>query len=99
MEAQPISPELINTYETERLINMGPPKGVAEEDCYTLEVLQGDISKGVFDGSPFFRSFWKPSEEELKILNDGGVVELNIIGIFPPVSVGVNDGRIQREIY
>jgi hypothetical protein len=34
-------------------------------------------------------SNWKPDAEELKLLNNGGVVELCCCGLQPPVSVGV----------
>lgn len=37
-----------------------------------------------------FYSNWKPSEEELKLLNNGGVVEIEVVGQGqPPLSVGV----------
>ena len=32
-------------------------------------------------------SVWKPSEEELAILNDGGYVCLNVLGGQPPVAL------------
>lgn len=34
-------------------------------------------------------SVWKPSEEELAILNDGGYVCLNVLGGQPPVALWV----------
>ena len=34
-------------------------------------------------------SNWRPSAQELAILNAGGVVELCCVGVQPPVSVGV----------
>lgn len=46
------------------------------------------------DGVPGFRSFWKPSQEDLDILNGGGVVQLCILGDnHPPVSVDVAEVR------
>jgi hypothetical protein len=34
-------------------------------------------------------SNWKPDTEELKLLNNGGVVELCCVGVQPPVSISV----------
>lgn len=92
MEAQPISEEIKEEYPTFNVVVMGPPAGIAEEDCYSLETLQGYVSEGAFDGAPLFKSYWKPTEAELAILNSGGTLELGIIGMFPPIYVGVHDG-------
>lgn len=92
MEAQKITEQLQSTYPTFKKIDMGPPAGVAEEDCYTLEVLADHVKEGAFDGAPMFRSYWKPTEHELAIINSGGYIELVVIGMFPPVIVGVQEG-------
>lgn len=92
MEAQEIPESIQESYPSFKKIDMGPPAGVAEEDCYTLQVLAGQVSEGVFDGAAMFRSYWKPSEVELDIIKNGGYIELVLIGIFPPVIVGVTDG-------
>ena len=34
-----------------------------------------------------YTSCWKPSKEELDILNEGGVVQVSLIGIVPPIAV------------
>jgi hypothetical protein len=37
-------------------------------------------------------SFWKPTEEELKLLNNGSSIELSVFGGgMPPVQVSVTD--------
>lgn len=91
MEAQKITEQLQSNYPTFKKIDMGPPAGVAEEDCYTLEVLADHVKEGAFDGAPMFRSYWKPSETELAIIESGGYIELVVIGMFPPVIVGVQE--------
>jgi hypothetical protein len=40
-------------------------------------------------------SHWRPSEEELAVLNDGGLVELTVIGHpMQPVAVNVDAGEL-----
>lgn len=41
-------------------------------------------------------SAWKPDEEELKLLNEGGVVELCCVGIQPPVLLCVVPRELPR---
>ena len=53
------------------------PDDVPEEDCGDMVTLIGSYKHpGSFQGYPTIISFWKPSEEELAILNDGGSIEL-----------------------
>lgn len=42
-------------------------------------------------GNPECVSAWKPSADELKVLNDGGFVILSVIGWQVPVSLYVSD--------
>ena len=41
------------------------------------------------NGGPVITSVWKPSEEDLKILNEGGCVCLSLYGCQPPVGMWV----------
>lgn len=43
------------------------------------------------DGRETVTSVWKPTEEELKILNRGGCVCLSVLGGQPPVSMWVQE--------
>lgn len=56
--------------------NFGPPKGVSGNDCGTLPVKQWQDP----DFGQAYTSFWRPSEAELKALNDGGSIALTIYG-------------------
>lgn len=38
---------------------------------------------------PYHYSTWVPSLDELKMLNDGGVIELTCVGVQPPVALAV----------
>lgn len=38
-----------------------------------------------------YKSYWKPTKEELEHLINGGYVELSILGVQPPVRVSVKD--------
>jgi len=59
------------------------PEGMKE--CDDLSVTVGNWS-----GYPCIVSHWKPSPEELKLLNEGKPVQLTIVGrSMPPVSLMV----------
>lgn len=45
-------------------------------------------------GAVSITSVWKPSEEDLKILNEGGCVCLSVYGCQPPVSMWVQEVNI-----
>ncbi len=65
----------------------GAPKGWDQKElpCDALPV-----KVGAFEGFACITSFWKPSAEELFMLNNGGVIVLHILsGQMPPVSLAV----------
>lgn len=46
------------------------------------------VKRSEIDGVPAQLSYWKPDATDLKILNEGGVIELALLGmIHPPVMV------------
>ena len=67
----------------------GAPVGVEETDCFDLAVKVSDDQ--VDDGMGLcFRSYWKPTQEELDALTNGASIELNIRGRSqPPVMLSV----------
>jgi hypothetical protein len=69
-KAQEDSPHL-------RVIRIGPPKGINDDQCGTVEALVGPHKEvGVFDGAPCIKTYWRPSQEELEFIASGGVIEL-----------------------
>ncbi len=65
--------------------NYGPPSGVSEEEIGNLS-----CRRELEDGYPLVTSHWKPSAEELEILNAGGTVRLGVNAApIPPLRVGV----------
>jgi hypothetical protein len=50
---------------------IGPPRGVSDDDCGTVEALVEEAQFGIV-----YRDYWKPTEEQLKTLNEGGFIEL-----------------------
>jgi hypothetical protein len=66
---------------------LGAPAGwnQSELPCSALA-----ITDMVVDGVPHVVSFWRPSEDELKALNNGGTVGLWIVGqTMPPAALTV----------
>lgn len=67
---------------------LGAPSGVPIESCTALPVRRAQYE----DGTPVVQSFWKPSPEELKMLNEGKPILLSIWGeTHAPVSMEVVD--------
>ena len=60
------------------------PAGWTDEQCSDLSVYKGEYA----DGTPAIISYWKPSKEDLDILNNGGGIYVNILSInMPPISL------------
>lgn len=62
---------------------LGKPPGSVNVETMPATMWVGD------DGSVTVASFWRPTTEELSILNDGGSVVLYVSGtMHPPVAIG-----------
>lgn len=57
---------------------LGAPAGWDQKElpCGALP-----ITDTVVEGKPAFMSYWKPSAEELKVLNRGGLICLGILSV------------------
>lgn len=65
-----------------QMVNMGPPRGVSDEDCGTVEMLIAPSSAGGlpgFGGRPQY-AYYRPTPEELQQLGNGGFIEFCQIG-------------------
>lgn len=67
----PIPPEAAASRPTLRALRIGPPPGVSDNDCGTVESLVG-----VQDGLPMYADYWRPTPDQLDALNRGGFIEL-----------------------
>ena len=48
------------------------------------------ITRTELDGMPAMISFWRPTDDELAMLNQGGLVALHVLGAgHPPVALAV----------
>lgn len=70
-----------------------PPQGATAEECHPLFITRARYE----DGTPVVISFWQPTPEQLRLLNEGKPVWLCAIGMtHPPLALGVEgDGRPQ----
>lgn len=70
---------------------LGKPSGVSESECGPLP-----ITRVNFTNVKVCFSFWRPSAEELALLNAGKSVRIGVWGTTqPPIDVGVDgDGSI-----
>jgi hypothetical protein len=62
-----------------RLVRWRAPDGVSEEDCGTVEMVTSETTRSTFGTISHF-AFFKPTPEELAVLNAGGYLELCQIG-------------------
>lgn len=68
----PIPPEAAATRPDCRALRIGPPPGVSDADCGTLESLVGKSPEGY----PMYAGYWRPDAEQLEALAAGGFIEL-----------------------
>ena len=70
---------------TTGIVYRGPTPEIG--DLWCERVQRGEI-----------RSFWKPSEEELTVLNDGGCIQLDVLTEpLPPLAVNVSTAEAEGE--
>lgn len=81
---------LASAFPTHQAVRMGPPAGVSDDDCGTVEMLIGqNPSMPGFAGHDQI-AYFKPTEDELAILNAGGYLVMNQLGtVVQPFSLGV----------
>lgn len=90
MRPATISHTLAALYPNAERLSIGPPQGVAEEDCGTIEALISKVEGGAFDGARNFRVFWKPSADDIERMLAGHEVEVQFIcPMLIPHTVGV----------
>ena len=64
--------------------NFGPPPDMAESQCRTISAYRGKITGGSLDGETQVVVAWRPDADDLKRLNEGGLIYLGVIGGLPP---------------
>lgn len=77
---------------TGEYVLIGPPAGIAEEDCYSIQARLDQVVGGVFDGAPLITTGYILDEETLESLQKGGILTLGFIGKSVPAFIlGVNE--------
>lgn len=71
LDPAPIPPEAVRARPTLNARHVGPPRGVSDDDCGTVEALVGHLN-----GYPAWCDYWRPTPEQLATLNAGGFIEL-----------------------
>lgn len=67
-----IPPEAVLLNPGYKAVHIGPPPGISDADCGTPEVLVGETPEGY----PVLADYWRPTPEQLAVLNAGGFLEL-----------------------
>lgn len=74
---------------------LGAPPGVPFGQVEALPVTRVQYS----DGTTGILSYWRPTPQELALLNRGAGVRLSVLGtIHPPVSLGVVGDGLFEEV-
>lgn len=69
-------------------ITIGKPVDWTDEQCQSVRATTGVDSNGF----PYFLVAVKPTDEDLEMLNNGGLVMLKVVGqVFQPVAMFVVD--------
>lgn len=90
MNPTPVPDSAKRAYDGYKIVDMGPPPGVADEDCGHAEMILGDVP--AMPGFPGRDQlvFFKPSPEELEALNNGAYLMLNQLGsVVQPFSLSI----------
>ena len=58
-------------YDGWQKLVVGPPRGISGDDCGSVESMTGNHG-----GYPVFADFWRPTVEQLAMLQAGGFIEL-----------------------
>ena len=71
---------------------LGAPRGMTIDECNALPITRIQYA----DGTPAVASFWRPTAEELALINQGQCIRLVTLGTtHPPLMLGVDgDGLI-----
>lgn len=68
----PVPPEAAASRPDCQALRIGPPPGVSDADCGTLESLVGRSPEGY----PMYAGYWRPDAGQLQALAAGGFIEL-----------------------
>lgn len=89
MEPRPTPKKYMDQFEGEE-VRISKPSSVSEEDCrdaqmYVESVTFGDMLQ------PMFTGWFQPTQEELRILQNGGYIGFSMIGHVVPYSTLVQE--------
>lgn len=72
---------------------LGPPSDINDGSCENLPIATYEDKDG-----PWCVSFWKPSADELAVLNDGGTIAIHIRAKgrqHPVIGLSVDEWKVQ----
>lgn len=75
---------------------LAPPAGMTPDQCLPLPITRIVYDQAGGGDIPACVSFWKPTPQQLALLNAGRPVWLSVLGhTHPPLCIGVDgDGRL-----
>ncbi len=60
------------------------PEGMTSDQVGSIPAFKGRINQGNLDGADYMVTAWKPSSDDLRVLNDGGSIFMTAINNLPP---------------
>lgn len=88
MENVSVPEDFVKELHDAKVITVGPPPGISREHCVDAQACVTDdwVSDGMGLG---FTMFFKPNEEEIKYLVEGGLLKVQLRGnVLVPHSLG-----------
>ena len=64
--------------------NFGPPPDMSESQVIPIRAFKHQVAGGSCDGCDQVVVAWKPSEEELRIIKEGGPIFISMLGGLAP---------------
>lgn len=76
-----------------RAVSMGPPRGVSDDDCGTVEMLISTVATIPGFGGRAHYAYYRPTDAEIDLLLNGGFIEVAQYGhVVQPFSATVWGG-------
>ena len=78
MDPIPVPDRMKELYPEFEVATIGPPSGMSDQEVGSPECLVGYTDFDLGRRLPTFSDFWRPTAEQLELLNAGGVLELRL---------------------
>lgn len=65
-------------------VRYGPPEGLAESQVRTIDAFRSEVQTGSMEGSQMTVVAYRPTQQEVEQLQEGGLIYITFMGGLPP---------------